>query len=129
MDNVLRDRHKGIRRDAAGGISNAYFQFIYVFELACCVMCYLKNSTLKSEDFRLRDPEGVNAVKWALKYREFTKLHVIYRHSLCSQDRVHSECRITSNVSMILDPRKKLEKHFKEENCQCVNEQRDAQFL
>jgi hypothetical protein len=85
-------------------------------------MLYLKNSTLKSEDFRLRDSEDVNAVKWGLKYREFIRSHVIYRHSLCYQDRVLNECRVTCIISMILDPRKKLEKNFKQENCQLMLE-------
>ena len=58
-------------------------------------MLYLKNSTLKSEDFRLRDPEDVNAVIWGLKYVEFIKSHVTYRHRLCYQDRVLNECMVT----------------------------------
>lgn len=72
----------------------------------------LKNSTLKSEGFKLHDLEDVNVIKWGLKYRLFVKSRVIYRHSLCYQDRVHNECRLACNISMILDPRKKLEKNF-----------------
>jgi hypothetical protein len=87
------------------------------------ILCFiLKKSTLKSEDFRLRDPEYVNAVKWGLKNREFIKSRVIYRRSLCYQDRVLNECRLTCNISMVLDPRKKLEKNFKQENCQLMLE-------
>lgn len=31
-----------------------------------------------------------------------------------------NECRVTCNICMILDPKKKLEKNFKQENCQLM---------
>jgi hypothetical protein len=56
------------------------------------------------------------------KYREFIKSRVIYRQSLCYHDRVLNEFRVTCNIRMILDPRKILEKNFKQENCQLMLE-------
>jgi hypothetical protein len=98
------------------------FSFFTLLNWLIVLGFILKNSTLKSEDFKLHDLENVNVIKWKLKYRLFIKSHVIYGHSLGYQDRVHNECRVTCNISMNLDSRKKLEKNFEQENCQLMLE-------